>query len=636
MIAVFILYLSVDAASCLLMLLIVIAVALGKDIFSPVDKLTKTILAFLNRKEERIETVQHSDTIRLMAEQHIYLQSIIDGINDPIMVIKEDYTVDLMNHTLRNSVKDIKFADPEHPKCYEISHNRTTPCDGPEHPCPLRDVIDTKKHSVVVHDHYNANGERRYVELSVTPLFDKEKNCIGIIESSRDITEHLETREELEEQKDILFHQAHHDILTGLPNRVLFNDRLKQGIEISKRNNTKLALFFIDLDHFKEINDSLGHKTGDEVLKAITDSISSVIRKEDTLARLGGDEFIVIMEDLKQGQDAALLAHKIFDELAKYTMIDRHSLHLSISMGISLYPDDGNNAADLLRFADIAMYKAKDEGRNNFQFYSSDMTELVFERVVMETSLLEAFKHEEFVVYYQPQINAMDEILMGIEVLVRWQHPTMGLVTPEKFIPLLEKMGLIAQLDQWVMKTAMMQIVQWNKKGLNPGILALNLAIKHLEEKDFITILERILKETDCNPEWIELEVTEEQIMGSSEEAARTLNQLNDLGIELVAIDDFGTGYSSLSRLKRLPVTKLKIDQSFIRGLPDNKENTAITQSIIALAKSLNLEVIAEGVETKKQRDFLVENGCGNIQGYFYGKPMPSSEMEAVLLGSSK
>ncbi len=564
-------------------------------------------------------------------EQHKYLQSIIDSVNDPIMVIREDYTVDLMNSVLLKKLKNIKIADPEHPKCYELSHNRTTPCDGFEHPCPLKDVIRTKEHVVTVHDHYNEDGEKRYVEISATPLFDNEKKCIGIVESARDVTTHFEIRDELEEQKDILRYQAYHDALTGLPNRILFNDRLEHGVERCDRKNSGLALFFIDLDHFKEINDSLGHAVGDEVLKLMAKRLSGLLRKEDTLARLGGDEFTVITEDLAQSHGALTLARRILEVLIEPITIKENRLNLSGSIGISLYPEDAQNAQDLLKFADIAMYKAKEEGRNGFRFYSAEMAELIQKRTLMEARLREALENKDFMVYYQPQINAKSNQLVGVEALVRWQHPTMGLVSPANFIPLAESMGLIIELDRFVMKTAMTQIVAWYHEGLSPGIMALNLSLKQLQEDNFIKILKNTMEETHCRAEWIELEVTEAQIMVNPEESIRILTQLHQLGIAL-SIDDFGTGYSSLAYLKRLPISRLKIDSSFIRKLPGDEEDAVITKSVIALAQSLNLKVIAEGVETKEQKEFLVESGCEDIQGYFYAKPMTNDAM-GVFLG---
>ncbi len=565
-----------------------------------------------------------------LSKQHKYLQSIIDGVYDPIMVIKEDYTVEVMNENLKKSLHNFNIADPAHPKCYEISHHRTTPCDGIDHPCPLRDVLETKIHTTVVHNHDTKDGKDRFIELSASPLFDKDENCIGIIESARDITKHLNTQSELIEQKSILDHQAHHDSLTGLPNRALFHDRLEKAIETAKRNQKKIALLFIDLDHFKEINDSLGHNFGDEILKTVSSRLQEVIRDKDTVARLGGDEFTVVLEDLVHAQDASLIAKKILDTLSKSFLIDANTIYISCSIGISVYPDDGGSSVDLLKFADSAMYKAKDEGRNNFQYYNSTMTELAFERVVMETSLRSALENEEFIVYYQPQVNGAKDKLIGMEALVRWQHPTMGIVSPAKFIPLAESTGLIVELDRYVMKTAMTQLSQWYKDGLNPGVLAVNLAVKQLKKDDFIDTLQNLIEETGCKPAWLEMEVTESQVMRNPEEAIKTLQKISDIGIEL-AVDDFGTGYSSLAYLKRLPIDKLKIDQAFIQDLLDDEEDAAIAKAVIALAKSLNLRVIAEGVETKEQRDFIVANGCENIQGYFYSKPVPADEFENIL-----
>jgi diguanylate cyclase (GGDEF)-like protein len=440
---------------------------------------------------------------------------------------------------------------------------------------------------------------------------------------------------ELREQKNIFDYQAHHDCLTDLANRVLLNDRLEQAVEKAKRNKKEFALFFIDLDRFKNINDSLGHLMGDNVLKVIGERLKGIIRKEDTIARLGGDEFTIITEDLRTKTDASFLAQKIISTLAEPIYIEEHTLHLSCSIGISLYPEDGTNTEDLLKNADVAMYKAKDEGRNNFQYYSSNMTEIAYDRIIMETNLRKALKNDELIVYYQPQINAKINKIIGMEALVRWQDADSGLmIYPDKFIPLAKETGLIIQVDRFVMRQAMEQIVIWNKKGLNPGVLALNLAMRQLHEEDFISIVEQMIKDTGCKPEWLEFEVTEDEIMKNPENAIKILKQIRDIGIEL-AIDDFGTGYSSLSYLKRLPIDKLKIDRSFIKDLPDDEEDVGITKAVIALAKSLKLSVIAEGVETIEQKEFLLENGCENIQGYFYAKPLPAAEMQQMLINNS-
>ncbi|MBL0708368.1 MAG: EAL domain-containing protein [Sulfurimonas sp.] len=483
-------------------------------------------------------------------------------------------------------------------------------------------IMNNKKHSweTAIRD---KNGDKISIDLSLALLEDEDSKPLGAVGYIKDIRHKKEALKALR-------YQANHDALTKLPNRLLFHDRLEQAIEKASKAGTTMALFFLDLDHFKEINDSLGHKTGDEVLKVVADRLEENVRKKDTLARLGGDEFTIIIDDLKEGRDASKIAQKIVDVLARPIFIDENELYVSSSIGISLFPDNGNSVQDLLKYADSAMYKAKSEGRNNYQFYSSDMTELATQRVVMEAGLRAALKNEEFVVYYQPQVNALKEELIGMEALVRWEHATEGIISPAKFIPLAEATGLIVDLDRFVMKQAMKQISTWHEDGLNPGRLALNLAVKQLQQKDFIEFLKNTMLETGCKSQWIELEVTEGQIMTNPEEAIKILDKITDLGIEL-AVDDFGTGYSSLAYLKKLPIDKLKIDQSFIRDLPQDEEDAAITKAVIALASSLNLKIIAEGVETEEQKEFLIDNGCVYIQGYLYSKPIEAKDMELML-----
>jgi len=541
---------------------------------------------------------------------------VIDKINIGLFVVDANYHVRYMNDTMVNW-----FGDQSGKICYSSVAKLDKPCPY----CKLKDVIVENKK--VIYEPETPDGQ--YFDIVATSI----KNADGTIskmEVIRNVTDKKNAQEYLLKQKEKLAYQAHHDALTGLANRLLFTDRLTKSIEKSNRHNTKMALLFIDLDHFKEINDSLGHDVGDDVLKDITQRLKKLIRKEDTLARLGGDEFTIILEDLKQGQNASLLAQKIIKSIAKPINIENNRLYVSSSIGISLYPEDGDNPQNLLKYADSAMYKAKDEGRNNFQFYSAEMTKLAFERVVMESSFRESLKNEDFIVYYQPQMNTNQNKLIGMEALVRWRHPTMGIVSPAKFIPLAETTGLIIELDQFVMKTAMKQMKLWYQNALNPGVLALNLSIKQLQQKDFISILNKLLIETQCKPHWIELEVTEGQVMTNPEQAIKVLNKIYSMGINL-SVDDFGTGYSSLSYLKKLPINKLKIDQSFVRGLPDDEEDSAIARSIIALAQSLNLDIIAEGVETKEQEKFMVNNGCENIQGYLYSKPIPADKVEKYL-----
>jgi len=523
------------------------------------------------------------------------------------------------------------YSDDELPNEFSIWEERAHPEDVEQVYLDMHEHMDGKTEYVDnVHRLKHKDGSWVWINVRSKAVFDKNGKAIRMIGTHTDISEQKKIEQKLQEQKDSLAYQAHHDSLTGLPNRVLLNDRLEQSIEKAKRNNFKFAVLFIDLDHFKKINDSLGHDVGDEMLKVITQRFKSVLREEDTIARLGGDEFTIIIEEVNQIQDASLVATKLLEILAKPIKIKRNTLYVSSSIGISIYPDDGQSAKNILKFADSAMYKAKDEGRNNFQYYNATMTELAFERVVMEASLRTALKEEELTVYYQAQVDGTSDKIIGMEALVRWNHPTMGIIAPNKFIPLAEMTGLIVDIDKLVMKKAMSQTSKWYMQGLNPGILAMNLSIKLLQKKDFREFFKGLMIETGCKSEWIELELTESQIMNKPEDAINTLSKLKDTGIH-VAVDDFGTGYSSLAYLKRLPINKLKIDREFIRDLPNDEEDIGITKAVIALAKSLNLQVLAEGVETIEQRNFLIENGCSDIQGYYYSRPIPADEFENIL-----
>ena len=472
----------------------------------------------------------------------------------------------------------------------------------------------------------NKQGEKIILSTSKVPLKNLEGEIIGLLGTYEDITERKRTQEILIEQQGILHHQAHHDALTGLPNRLLLRDRLEHAIKYSKRHHSSFGLLFIDLDQFKQINDAMGHNIGDMVLTKIANKLQNMIRGSDTLARLGGDEFTILVEEVKSEEDLSLFAEKIIEVSKESIEIDGQVFYLSSSIGVSMYPKDAKTADELLKCADSAMYKAKEQGRNNVQFYTEDMTQRAFEHVAMQSSLRQAIQNEEFTLYYQPQINAKDHSIIGLEALVRWQHPSLGLVMPNKFIPLAESTGLIIELDRLVMKIAMKQVASWHSQGINPGIVSINLAAKQIQKPGFIAFIEDCLAKAKCKAEWIALEVTESDIMTNLDDANEVLVKIHDLGIR-IAIDDFGTGYSSLAYLKRLPVSKLKIDRSFIKDLPEDEDDKAITKTIITMAENLGFDVIAEGVETIAQRDFLLKNHCNNIQGYFYSKPVPSSEI---------
>lgn len=498
--------------------------------------------------------------------------------------------------------------------------------------------------SVVYMNHILEYHSIEYIILHIVPaiialffvyIINKkfQKNILSLEESNIHLEERVNKRTQaIQLEKERLAYQSNHDFLTSLPNRSKFENEIQVIIDNGKNINNNLAILFIDLDHFKNINDSFGHHIGDNVLKITADRIRQCICKEDCFARFGGDEFIVLINQYDSRKNLGKIAENIISFVSRVVLIENMTMFVSCSIGISIYNDKINSYHDFIKYADTAMYKAKERGRNSYQFYTSDMTKVAFERVLMETSMRFALEKEEFIIHYQPQIDGRSNKIVGMEALVRWSHETMGLLPPITFIPLAEEIGLIVLLDQWVMKAGMIQIKEWYDAGLSPGRLSLNLSVKQLQEKSFIDVVKNMLNETACKAEWIEFEITESHIMYNVIESIVILNNIKSLGIK-IAIDDFGTGYSSLSYLKKLPVDKLKIDSSFIIGIPNNKEDIAITHAIIDIAKNLNLEVIAEGVETKQQQEYLIQAGCHLIQGYIDYKPMLAKEIEIILKG---
>lgn len=428
-----------------------------------------------------------------------------------------------------------------------------------------------------------------------------------------------------------LQHQAEHDSLTQLPNRVLFIDRLDQAIQLSKRFKHQLAVLFIDLDRFKEVNDSFGHDMGDELILSVAKRIEMSLSSADSVARFGGDEFVVLINQVDDENRLLQSVQAILELFKQPFNIREFQLFTTCSIGIATYPDSGDGVSGLLKNADAAMYKAKQNGRNTYEFYNQSMTQKAYERVNLERELRKAIQQNEFEVYYQPQIDMSTQKIVGLEALIRWNHPEKGLVPPDVFIPFAEETGLIVEMDRWMMGAAMIQVKEWIARDLAPGILSLNLSMVQLNHLDFIDTVSAKIEQTAFPTHQLMFEITETQIMRNPEHATGTLKQLKMLGVA-IAIDDFGTGHSSLVYLKRLPIDKLKIDQSFVKEIPADKEDVELVKAVINIAKSLGLSVIAEGVETQAQVDMLLANGCEQGQGYLFAKPMPKTQIERLLL----
>ncbi len=562
-----------------------------------------------------------------------FLQSVIDSISDSVMVIDRELRVVLMNQSVKSRLHSFGI-DPQSMTYYFDLPFVSVPVGGSlDQDCPVHRVLQAGKQATAILNRPTSSNPSSLskVEVIASPLLNPNGSLRGVIEVARDITEHLDLLEEVRQQKDDLQHLAHHDSLTNLPNRALFLMRLKQAISKAKRSATQMAVLFVDLDRFKEINDSLGHAFGDQVLKEVAERFKHSVREDDTIARLGGDEFTFILENLHKPQHAAQMAQQIIHSLEQPVEMDNHQLFITTSIGISVYPQDGNSAETMLRNADAAMYKAKDEGKNTFRYYTEDMTEQAFERIFLEASLRRALAQDELAVCYQPQVDARSGEVIGVEALVRWRHPDMGMVLPSRFIPMAEDTGLIIPLGDQVMRIACRQMVEWDRQEIRPRRLALNLSAKQVSNKALLTSLRAILDETGCRAEWLEFEVTEGYLMKNPEQSIAILQQIRELGIEL-AIDDFGTGYSSLTYLKRFPLTRLKIDQSFIRDVPENPEDVAIIRAIIALGRSLNLQILAEGVESDEQKAFLINEGCFEAQGHYFSQPLATDDMTGLLV----
>ncbi len=467
------------------------------------------------------------------------------------------------------------------------------------------------------------NGEIYLQLLSIVPIYD-ETDEIGLYFGLfTDLSQYINNTEQIQ-------NHTYYDMLTNLPNRILLHDRLSFMINHAKRNNQNMAILLMDLNRFKLINDTLGFSAGDSLLQTIANRLKSCLRDVDGVFRLGDDEFAILLEEISQPQDAARVAKRLLSVSSQPFQFYDHELYVTVSLGISIYPTDGEEVEVLLKNAEAAMNRAKELGINNYQHYMPTMNARAFEQLTLEHNLRKALQKDQFLVYYQPQVDMRTQKIIGAEALVRWQHPELGMISPAQFIPIAEETGLILSLGEWVLRTACQQAKKWYDQLGATFSISVNLSSKQFQQQNFVSTVNRVLKDIKLPPELLELEITESMGMKNPELTLKILNELKSMGIN-IAIDDFGTGYSSLSYLKRFPIDTLKIDRSFVSDIMTDSNDAAIVVAVIALAHSLKLKVIAEGVETAQQADYLLKHRCEQIQGFLFSPPVPAHDFEKII-----
>ena len=496
-------------------------------------------------------------------------------------------------------------------------------------PSPLL-VARTKTETVQPPSNYvliRRDGLETPVEASVAPIRDREGQINGAVIVFRDVAEARAMAQQI-------LHSAQHDFLTGLPNRVLLNDRVTQALSLAERHLQKVAVLFFDLDGFKHINDSLGHPVGDRLLQSVAMRLHNCLRSSDTVSRQGGDEFVVLLSELKHPEDAAVAARRLLEAVAEAHVIDQQILHVTTSIGVSVYPDDGLDAETLIKNADMAMYQAKEAGRQSYKFFTPAMNVRAIERQFIEEGLRRALEQEELSLHYQPKISLKTGRITGAEALIRWTHPVRGPIPPAQFIPVAEDCGLIVTIGNWVLREACRQARAWIDAGLPLPTVAVNISAMELRRASFVEGVLAALKDTGLEPSCLELELTESVLMQRADATEAIFGKLRARGVHL-AIDDFGTGYSSLSYLNKFSMDSLKIDQSFVREITVTPQETTIVEAVISLGRSLRLKVVAEGVETREELAFLRAHQCDQAQGYLFGRPVPAREFEKVLAANA-
>ena len=563
---------------------------------------------------------------KLVYKEKVRAEIALNSISDAVICTDINGNIDYLNHAAEKmtgwSRSEANGQAIE--KVFNIisATTREPACN------PVDAVLLSNKPSSIAADTMliRRDGVEISIEDSTSPIHNWDGELTGVVIVFHDVSfsKAMATK---------MAHLAQHDFLTNLPNRVLLNDRIAQAITLANRHHTQFALLFLDLDNFKHINDSLGHATGDKLLQSVTQRLKDCVRESDTVSRQGGDEFVILLAENKNSNDAAVSAQKILDELKAAHHVGKHQLHISTSIGISVYPADGLDAETLLKNADTAMYFAKDKGRNNYQFFIAEMNTRAVERLIIQSNLGQAIEKQQLVLHYQPKVNIHTKEITGVEALLRWQHDEWGEVFPDIFVPVAEDSGLIIPIGRWVLRHACMQAKSWQNKGLAPITMAVNISAQEFLQKDFVESVRAALIETRLQPQFLELEITESVLMKDTEAARKTLHQLKQLGV-ILAVDDFGTGYSSLSYLQRLPIDVLKIDQSFVQNIESAEDDGIIVSAIISMANSLNLRVIAEGIENANQLAFLKAHHCQEGQGYFFGHPLKAEQFSAHLLNN--
>jgi diguanylate cyclase (GGDEF)-like protein len=593
-------------------------------------------------KRINVENAQVQQTLAGNLERFkIIYQAITSGVIvqnvEGVVVHANDLVCKLLGLTL----DQIRGHMPIDPRWYSIREDGS-PFPREEHPIMVTLRTGKAVHNVVIgvfssesedlvpkgdpasREGLTQTRKPRWLLVNSEPILDPETGHLKEAAATFiDITERKQSEETINRL-------AYYDILTDLPNQVLFNDRLTLALAHAKRNQKKLAVLVLDLDGFKTINDTLGHSMGDRLLQGVAYRLRSCLREGDVAARLGGDEFLLLLQEITQEADAAQTVEKIQEAFRPSFHFNNHELHITASIGIAFYPQDGEDVQTLLRNADTALHRAKERGRNSYQLHTTTMNAKAFERLLLEHGLRRALDRQELVLHYQPQVSLITGKIVGMEALVRWLHPDWGLLPPMRFIPLAEETGLILPLGEWCLRAACAQNKTWQNEGFPPIRVSVNISARFFKQKSLTDLIAKVLKETRLESQYLELELTESIVMENAETTIKTLRELKNMGVYL-SIDDFGTGYSSLSYLKRFPIDALKIDRSFVHDITTNPDDAAIATAIIAMAHSLKLKVIAEGVEKEDQLPFLYTHQCDEMQGFYFSRPVPVNDFVTML-----